>query len=40
MQATRLGSYLFYGRDRDFMAAGPLGTVAPAAGRARTPTGR
>ena len=22
MQATRLGSYLFYGRDRDFMAAG------------------
>src|SRR3954470_3479530 len=32
MQATRLGSYLFYGRDRDFMAAGPLGTVAPAGG--------
>ena len=41
MQATRLGSYLFYGRERDFMAAGaasplPLGgaagTVAPAAG--------
>ena len=32
MQATRLGSYLFYGRDRDFMAAGALGNVAPAAG--------
>src|SRR3954452_22273416 len=32
MQATRLGSYLFYGRDRDLMAAGPLDTVAPAAG--------
>ena len=32
MQATRLGSYLFYGRDRDFMAAGLLGTVAPASG--------
>jgi hypothetical protein len=32
MQATRLGSYLFYGRDRDFMAANALGAVAPAAG--------
>ena len=32
MQATRLGSYLFYGRDRDFMAANTLGAVAPAAG--------
>src|SRR3954452_558234 len=32
MQATRLGSYLFYGRDRDFMAAGPLGAVTPASG--------
>jgi hypothetical protein len=32
MQATRLGSYLFYGRDRDFMAAGTLENVAPAAG--------
>ena len=32
MQATALGSYLFYGRDRDFMAAGPLNTVVPAAG--------
>ena len=30
MQATALGSYLFYGRDRDFMAAGALNTVAPA----------
>src|SRR3954469_7857380 len=35
MQATRLGSYLFYGRDRDFMAAGALGTVAPASGAGR-----
>jgi hypothetical protein len=32
MQATRLGSYLLYGRDRDFMAAGALGNVAPGAG--------
>ena len=32
MQATRLGSYLFYGRDRDFMARGALGNVAPAPG--------
>ena len=32
MQATRLGSYLFYGRARDFMAAGVLGTASPAAG--------
>src|SRR3954454_20971756 len=32
MQATRLGSYLFYGRGRDFMAAGLLGAVAPAGG--------
>ena len=32
MQSTRLGSYLFYGRDRDFMAAGLLGAVAPANG--------
>jgi hypothetical protein len=32
MQATRLGSYLFYGRAQDFMAAGTLGNVAPAAG--------
>jgi hypothetical protein len=32
MQATRLGSYLFYGRGRDFMAAGALGTVVPASG--------
>jgi hypothetical protein len=30
MQATALGSYLFYGRDRDFMAANGLGAVAPA----------
>jgi hypothetical protein len=30
MQATGLGSYLFYGRDRDFMAAGALNLVAPA----------
>ena len=30
MQATRLGSYLFYGRDRDFMAAN-----TPRRGRAR-----
>jgi hypothetical protein len=32
MQATALGSYLFYGRDRDFMAADALNVVAPAAG--------
>jgi len=32
MQATRLGSYLLYGRDRDFMAAGALDTVSAAAG--------
>jgi hypothetical protein len=32
MQATALGSYLFYGRDRDFMAEGALNVVAPAAG--------
>jgi hypothetical protein len=32
MQATALGSYLFYGRDGDFMAAGDAGVVAPAAG--------
>jgi hypothetical protein len=32
MQATALGSYLFYGRDRDFMASGPLDVVAAAAG--------
>jgi hypothetical protein len=32
MQATALGSYLFYGRDRDFMAAGALNAVAPASG--------
>ena len=30
MQATALGSYLFYGRDRDFMAAGALNVVSPA----------
>jgi hypothetical protein len=32
MQATALGSYLFYGRERDFMAGGggPLNSVAPA----------
>ena len=32
MQATALGSYLFYGRDRDFMAADALNVVAPADG--------
>jgi hypothetical protein len=32
MQATALGSYLFYGRGRDFMAAGALDVVAPAGG--------
>ena len=32
MQATDLGSYLFYGRGRDFMAAGALDVVAPAGG--------
>jgi hypothetical protein len=32
MQATRLGSYLFYGRARDLMAAGLLGGVNPATG--------
>ena len=32
MQATALGSYLFYGRDRDFMAADALNVVAPAGG--------
>ena len=32
MQATALGSYLFYGRDRDFMAANALNVVAPASG--------
>src|SRR5829696_5502509 len=31
MQATDLGKYLFYGRDRDFMAAGAANLVAPAA---------
>ena len=31
MQATALGSYLLYGRDRDVMAANALGAVAPAA---------
>src|SRR5918997_1533306 len=30
MQATDLGRYLFYGRDRDFMAAGAAGPLAPA----------
>ena len=30
MQATALGSYLFYGRDRDFMAGGALNVVSPA----------
>jgi hypothetical protein len=29
MQATALGSYLFYGRDRDLMAANALDVVAP-----------
>jgi hypothetical protein len=32
MQATALGSYLFYGRDRDLMAANALNVVAPAGG--------
>ena len=32
MQATALGSYLFYGRDRDFMAANARNVVAPASG--------
>ena len=32
MQATALGRYLFYGRDRDFMAANGLNVVAPAGG--------
>ena len=32
MQATALGSYLFYGRDRDFMAGNGLNLVAPAGG--------
>ena len=32
MQATALGSYLLYGRDRDFMAADALNVVEPAAG--------
>jgi hypothetical protein len=32
MQATALGSYLFYGRDQDFMAANGLNVVAPAGG--------
>ena len=32
MQATALGSYLFYGRDRDFMAANALNVVASASG--------
>jgi hypothetical protein len=32
MQATSLGSYLFYGRDSDFMAANGLNVVAPANG--------
>ena len=32
LQATALGSYLLYGRDRDFMAANALNVVAPAAG--------
>jgi hypothetical protein len=35
MQATALGSYLFYGRDRDFMAANALNAVAPAGGASR-----
>ena len=32
MQATALGSYLLYGRDRDFMARNALNLVEPAAG--------
>src|SRR5919107_4126493 len=37
MQATDLGRYLFYGRDRDFMAAGAAGVVAPPAGANPSP---
>jgi hypothetical protein len=39
MQATRLGSYLFYGRDRDFMAAagGLLGTPTVVAANGASP---